>query len=317
MSNFHAGFYVERTDPAIHEISYGVVKDFLDEIEDPREHRTMQWLVRDGLSASLLIIGTSSDRTSPAINQWVGEYYGLAGRLARALRCHVFAYTYNDQVGYETGYSYDGNGYLIEQLSVSWDDGSTRVLERLAERYGVSYDFLAHELIVDTPACIQAMNQPCDPVLLDDLNAPPTPKTRPEIGESMQLMMPEAMAAEVSTVAAAMGCHEGAIIESAWELAKHELYATTRNAMLEYDSEAEGPEYLPAPPSRTTPVPLAADPEPSGELAPGNKIEVSVQLGDVVAAEIQELALHGESSISTVVQDAYRVARDRILASMG
>jgi len=312
MLGFHAGFFVERTDPAIHEISYQVVQEFLAELGEGREYRAMHWLIRAGLPASLLVIGTNDNSTSRDINQWVGEHHGLSGRLARALRCHVFAYTYNEQVGYETGYSYDGNGYLIEQLSASWDDASPRVLERLAERYGVTYGFLAHEMMRDTPACIQPMSHPCDPVLLDDLNAPPTPKTRPELGESMKLMMTESMASEVSAVASALGCHEGAVIESAWELAKHELYATTRNAMLEYDSEAEGPEYLPAPPSRTTPVPLASDAEPSGKLAPGIKVEVSVQLSDVVAAEIQELALHGESSISTIVQEAYRVARDQI-----
>lgn len=306
MSDFHAGFFIENTDPAIHPAAFETLSKYCESRGYDKSRHALSWVSRRAMPFYLLIVTVDGMFAGRENEAWVVENRDLAGRLAEALECDVWAYTFNNQVGHETAVRYDNGGTVQETLGGEWDDGAY-FIPTLAEKYNVPKSLLAHGLIYGTPSVSAPLDDHCDTNLLVDYSQQLLPVQRDETtGTPVRLFLSISMLDDMSRLASKRNCSIDDIVFDAWEIAKPLL------------ADLKPPDYVWQDPPKLASRPLrlsygdSADPPAMDQNI--EKVSYEFHLDPDARSELHEFAVYHDRSNSWVLQKAYTAARSKLYA---
>lgn len=318
MSEFHGGYFVVRTDPEIVEAIYERAKAYVATARGAAPQRVcFAW--RPG-SPVVHVALRGGDADGKGYAYWHEEHCDLGGHFARALKCEVWAYAYENQVGSEMTAHFNHEGRLERRVKASWDEFAGQLgldpiaasaadserlfselpLGQLAKHLGVGRDLLDKALAYDTPSAEQSLDSPCNRHLLehyfDEADGPP---------REVLLFFQEGVLEDLREVAYRSGLKPGEVVWLAWELSKPDIYQ-----LPSLTSEGHLAPKPPRPPKWVSvSVRASALPDcPEG----GERVSIHVELSTRVAEEVKELADFLDRSTSWLAGQAYRMSRAKL-----
>lgn len=313
MADHHGGFFILRDDDELPRIARDVVRDYLNDTDQPDELKLL-WFGRDGVGALLLSFQQTEDRPTEWTRHWIGQNLALGSRLARAASTVVWGYTFDNVAGHETAACFASDGGLRHERATDWEDGEGRALDALADELNAPRVLIEYDLPFAARPFVQTLDQDVDLVAFDQWLAD-RPRVRwPRNADTVVLHLQGDAVTELEQAADALGVRPGDAVDAMWEAAKEEIFGAI--PLVEHDHLTGPGAYLKPPPSRATPVVLP----PPGDAPPldGNstKQPIRLMLAADTIREMQELALAGDRSQSYVLQKTYQIGRARLLAAV-
>jgi hypothetical protein len=311
MSEFHGGYWIERTDDSMLEPARIAARDYIAKrvgtAGDSPTHLRVATL-GELRFVHVSFAGGEADGKGRAF--FHREHGALGADLARATGARVHAYHYENQVGVEGVETYDPDGRQVHCEDAEWDEFARAQgideydelmavlpLGQLAGALGVGRTLLDQTIPYDGEYVETSLEAPFAPDALTALlrRVPLAPVAAPANWRPQLLFFPASWIAEIHALAARLRVTEGAVLATAFEVAGPELWPgeSTPKAL------------------RLLMVPAAAPSAPA--LDSGDKQSIRVQFPDRVLQDAQVRAVTADSSLSRIFHRAYDHARARLL----
>lgn len=334
MSDFSGGFLLQRVDAGIQQPVIDATRDYLLAKQLPCEAYHLTFTTRLGCPVIHVAV-LSDDWDSQALFVWYSDHAAMGRYLARAIGQPVWAYCYENRVGYEMTwrFSKDGTGGRIdaadhgeshEKLGLGDSDADHAYLKsklplgKLATQLNVHRDLLETGLAFDTRSCSVPLDGSAAPETLARYLAGPLATMReppnPKGTKTTELLLLASVAEEVQQFAAQFALPVGTLLWAAWEAGKATLHKSTQE--VDRLGTPTGAMRVPKaqPPKESSVPPLA--PEPPALPASTDKMKLTVTVPKRVLNEAQAVADVADRSLHWALQQAWLHARGRMLAAL-
>jgi hypothetical protein len=334
LSDFSGGFLLQRVDAAIQQPVIDATREYLLVKHLAYEPYRLTFATQRGCPVMHVAV-RSADPDGQALFVWHSEHAAMAGYLARAIGQPVWAYGYENRVGYEMTwrFSKDGTagrangadrGQLHEQLRLGDSDADRDYLDsklplgKLATQLNVHRKLLETGLALATPSCSVPLDGSAAPEALAHYLAGPLVAMReppnPKGTKTTELSLLASVAEEVQQLAAQIELPVGTLLWAGWEAGKAVLYKSTQE--VDRFGASTGAMRVPkAQPPEELSVPPRA-PEPPALPASTEKVKLTVVVPKRVLTEAQAVADVADRSLNWALQQAWLHARDRMRAAV-
>jgi hypothetical protein len=321
-------------DAEIQQPVIDATRDYLLVKHLPDEPYRLTFATQRGCPVMYVAVRTD-DPDGQALFVWHSEHAAMGGYLARATGQPVWAYCYENRVGYEMTwrFSKDGTGghangaergKLHEQLRLGDSDADREYLNsklplgKLAKQLNVHRELLEMGLAHATPSCSVPLDGSADPDALArylagplvTMREPPNPKGT----KTTELYLLAPVAEEVQQLAAQLELPLGTLLWAAWEAGKAALHKSTQE--VDRFGTSTGSMRVPKaqPPAEVSLPPRA--PEPPALPPSTEKVKLTVAVPKRVLNEAQAVADVADRSLNWALQQAWLRSRGRMRAAV-